>query len=99
MAQGRIRKAVEKSIRHGETAGNIDLERDSAVIGMLRYMADVLDADKGGTPPLRYVTPASFLAYCEKLGFVPDVDVRKEKPKADKNTKLHVVGQSKWKRA
>ena len=98
MAQGRIRKAVEQSIKYGLNSGNVDLERDSAMLGMLRYMADTLDADKGETPALRYVSPASFLSYCEKLGFAPDID-KASLPRTDKNAKLHIVGGSKWKRA
>lgn len=99
MAQGTIRKSVEKSIKHGVDAGVIDLDRDAAALGMLRHMANVLDSDNGDTPVLRYVTPASFLAYCEKLGFVPEIKKTEEKPRRiDKNSKLHVVGNSSWKK-
>ena len=98
MAQGRIRKSVEKSIKDGVDRGTIDLNRDAATIGMLRFMADNLDEDHGETPVFRYVTPASFLNYCEKLGFVPDIEKEEKKPRIDKNAKLHVVGKSRWKK-
>ena len=54
MEQGRLRKAVEKSIKSGQKAGTIDVDRDAATIEMLRYMADTLDADEG-TSIVRYI--------------------------------------------
>lgn len=71
MAQGRVRKGVEKSIRAAVNSGNLDLEIHGAPLAMLRYMADFLDKSTGETPPTRYVTPASFLTYCETLGLTP----------------------------
>lgn len=99
MAQGRLRKAVEKSIRYGVDTGNIDLERNAAMLGMIRYMADALDNDDGETPVLRYVTPASFLSYCEKLGFTQIKVQQTEKEKQEEHTKITVVGGSRWKSA
>lgn len=96
MAQGRIRKAVEKSIKHGTDSGHIDIARDAAAIGMLRYMADTLDHDDGSTPPLRYVSPSQFLTYCEKLGFLPDLGG--ETKTATKAQVIKLVGNSKWKK-
>ena len=99
MSQGRLRKAVEKSIKHGVEAGNIDIQRNAAMLGMLRYMADALDNDDGETPVLRYVTPASFLSYCEKLGFA-QIKVKQEaEPKKEEHAKITVVGGSRWKSA
>ena len=71
MAQGRIRKGVEKSIRAAVADGSLNLETHAAPLAMLRYMADFLDSPSDGAPPTRYVTPASFLSYCETLGLVP----------------------------
>lgn len=71
MAQGRIRKGVEKSVRAAVSSGNLDLNVHAAPLAMLRYMADFLDTSDGETPPTRYVTPASFLSYCDALGLVP----------------------------
>lgn len=84
MAQGRLRKAVDKSIKCAVDSGKLDLNEHAAPIGMLRYMADTLDSDSGKTPAMRYVTPASFLNYCDSLGLTPMSEVGKsdEKPKA-----------------
>ena len=71
MAQGRVRKGVEKSIAVAVSCGNLDLSVHAAPLAMLRYMADFLDRADGETPPFRYVTPASFLSYCETLGLTP----------------------------
>ena len=96
MAQGRLRKAVEKSISSGVKSGTIDLERDAATIEMLRFMADTLDADDGSSI-IRYISPSSFLTFCEKLGFLPKL-TGADKEEA-KGTVLSLVGNSKWKRA
>lgn len=97
----KILDSVEKSIEYGINRGQIDENRDAAVISMLKHMAGLLDNDDSEkSSVMRYVSPASFLNYCEKLGIVPDVKIEKEQPKTEgKNSKLHVVGQSKWKRA
>ena len=71
MANGRLRAAVERSISAAEKSGSLDSERNAAPIEMLLYMADYLDKDNGKTPATRYVTPASFLSYCEALGLTP----------------------------
>jgi len=97
MAQGKLRKAVEKSISAGAKAGSIQTDRDAATIEMLRHMADMLDSEAGGPSVIRYVSPASFLAYCEKLGFVPALGQSKEEDTKAKVVQL--VGNSKWKRA
>ena len=91
-----VSEDVEKSISYGIDTGKIDPERDAASLGMLRYMADALDDDGGSTSVLRYVTPASFLSYCKEFGFMPEIEKREKR--IDKNSKLHVVGNSKWKK-
>ena len=94
MAKGRLRRAVDRSITAAKSNGRIDLELNAAPIAMLRYMADFLDSDTGKTPATRYVTPASFLNYCDALGLVHDEKPKEEKPKARVVT---VAGNSKWK--
>lgn len=96
MAQGRLRKAVDKSIRHAVSSGNLDLEQSAAPIAMLRYMADNLDSDSGETPMMRYVTPASFLSYCDSLGLLPDGKKPAKPKQADESNIVTVVGRSKW---
>ena len=71
MAQGRVRKGVETSIRAAVSRGDLDLTAHAAPIAMLRAMADLLDKPGGETPAMRYVTPASFMAYCEALRLTP----------------------------
>lgn len=93
MAQGRLRKAVDKSINEAVSSGFLDLERNAAPIAMLRYMADNLDSDSGETPMMRYVTPASFLSYCDSLGLLPDKGA--PKPKQEPRI-VSMVGNSKW---
>lgn len=94
---GELLKAVDKSVKNGIKNGRIDPDRDAATIAMLRHMAKVLDSDETeSSSVMRYVSPSSFLAYCDKLGFAPDAVKVEEKKKADKNSKLHVVGGSKW---
>lgn len=96
MAHGRLREAVEKSIKSGTKSGGIDLERDAATIEMLRYMADTLDDKEGGPSMVRYISPNAFLTYCEKLGFMPKTTgTEREQAKA---TVLSIVGNSKWKK-
>lgn len=68
---GKIRSAVERSVKAAERSGSLDRDRNAAPIEMLLYMADYLDKDHGDTPATRYVTPASFLSYCEALGLTP----------------------------
>jgi len=92
-----LSEAVEKSVKNGIEAGRIDPERDAATIAMLEHMADVLDKDNTKTSSvMRYVSPASFLNYCEKLGFTPASRDADGTPRTDKNAKLHLVGKSKW---
>ena len=76
MSQGRLRKGVDKAVAYGVSCGNINLERDAALLAMLRYMADFIDAGDGETPPTRYVTPASFLAYAQALGLAPNTGAK-----------------------
>lgn len=96
MAQGRLRKAVDKSIKAAASCGDLDLERNAAPIAMLRYMADRLDSDSGKTPMLRYVTPPSFLNYCEALGLTPAPEAAKRDGKQDKPRVVSVAGNSRW---
>lgn len=79
MAAGPIRKAVDKSVKAAVADGRLDSERHAAPIAMLRSMADYLDVPSADTPSFRYVTPASFLAYCDRLGLAPDLDAPKGK--------------------
>ena len=85
MAQGRIRQSVEKSITQAVDSGTLDEKQSAAPIEMLRYMADFLDSDTGDTPATRYVTPASFLSYCDALGLTP-CEVVKTKKNNKKST-------------
>lgn len=72
MASGRMRKAVDRSIRQANVRGALDLDAHAAPIAMLRLMADFLDESRGSdTPAMRYATPASFLSYCDALGLLP----------------------------
>lgn len=91
MAQGRLRKAVDSSIKSSVENGYLDLDKNAAPIAMLRFMADKLDADDGETPVLRYITPASYLSYCEALGLTP---TEKPKPKTKPKAKLATIGAS-----
>lgn len=97
MAQGRLRKAVDKSIESAVSSGSLDLDKNAAPIAMLRYMADKLDSDGGETPMMRYVTPASFLSYCDSLGLTPAKAQKEQKPSAPKPNIVRVAGNSKWK--
>ena len=79
MAQGRIRRSVEESITKAVNNGVLDAKQSAAPIEMLRYMADFLDSDTGDTPATRYVTPASFLSYCDALGLTTNIVVKTKK--------------------
>ena len=83
---GRIRQSVDKSIKQAVENGTLDEKQSAAPIEMLRYMADFLDSDTGDTPATRYVTPASFLSYCDALGLTPNEIVRKSKSKGKEQT-------------
>ena len=97
---GKLLEAVEISVENGINEGRIDEKRDAATIEMLKHMAEVLDSDQTGqSSVMRYVSPASFLSYCEKLGFVPEINDQIKPKRIDKNSKLHIVGNSQWKRA
>ena len=101
MAQGRLRKGVEKSIKAAIDAGNLDIERSAAPIALLRYLADEIDKSNGESNVLRYISPSAYLNYCKELGFFPEgVDKKtlKEEPKEAENV-VSIVGNSKWKRA
>lgn len=83
MAQGRIRKGVESSIKTAVQDGVLDIEKHAAPIAMLRYMADSIDQGDG-EKTLKAITPASFLSYCETLGLTPSAELQKQvkqKPK------------------
>lgn len=67
-----LRQAVDDSINEAVKRGAIDTAISAAPIAMLRAMADLIDSDAGGTTPaFRYVTPASFLSYCDALNLIP----------------------------
>lgn len=101
MAQGRLRKGVEKSIKAAVDAGKLDIDKAAASIAMLRYLADEIDRSRGESNVLRYISPSSYLSYCEKLGFIPDaVPEKKQKEAQEESSKVvTIVGNSKWKRA
>lgn len=96
MKDGKLLKAVNTSIEYGIENGRIDADRDAASIEMVRHMARILDSDGGDSSIMRYVSPASFFNYCEKLGFIP---TQKDDTvtKAGKNI-INLVGNSKWKK-
>lgn len=101
MAQGRLRKGVEKSIKAAVEAGKLDLEQSAAPIALLRYLADKIDESAGKSNALRYISPSQYLNYCKELGFFPegvDKKTKKEEPKESENV-VSIVGNSKWKRA
>lgn len=85
MPNGRMRKAVDKSIRAQVSCGNLDLEAHAAPIAMIRFMADFLDDKSMETPAMRYATPASFLSYCDALGLLPSKGepAKAEEPQGD----------------
>lgn len=67
-----LRQAVDSSIEEAVNRGAIDAKISAAPIAMLRAMADLIDGDtEGTTPAFRYVTPASFLNYCDALHLIP----------------------------
>ena len=78
MAQGKLRKAVDRSVDARVRAGTVDPDTDAAVIAMLRFMADTIDAN--GADALRSVTPASYLSFCKALGIASDEVPRVERP-------------------
>lgn len=72
-----LRAEVDKSITQAVKDGTLSRQRHAAPIAMLRHMADYLDkGDNDGTPAMRYVTPASFLSYCDALGLTPNEVVK-----------------------
>ena len=85
MTEGRLRKAVDRSIAKAVESGNLDEDKSAAAIEMLRFMADSLDAGEN----LRNIPPASFLSYCNALGICPDVNEKQAKPK--KRAKLATI--------
>ena len=86
-----VLEKLNESIDQGVKNGDIDAIKQGALIEAARKVANVRGK-------IDNVSPSVFLKYCEKLGLAPDVNA-KPRPKTDKNAKLHVVGQSKWKRA
>lgn len=86
MAHATIREAVDASIARQAQLGNVDESASAAPIAMLRKMADYLDADNGDTPAFRYVTPASFLSYCDALGLMPDLSRAKSGDEGETTT-------------
>lgn len=93
MPNGRIRKAVDKSIKAAVSSGNLDLEKHAAPISMLRFMADYLDTPGLETPVFRYVTPASFLSYCERLGLAPELEAQQPDPKPKPSSMAKMRGK------
>ena len=86
--RGPIRRAVDESIGERASIGALDPKVSAAPVAMLRKMADFLDDDMATTPAFRYVTPASFLSYCDALGLMPDVDARPAAADDGKGTRL-----------
>ena len=83
MPNGRLRKAVDISIKSAVDSGKLDLDDNAAPIAMLRYMCDFLDGNQDDAAALKAVTPASFLSYCDALGLTPSEQVE-TKPSGSK---------------
>ena len=67
-----LRQAVDASIDEAVKRGAVDTAISAAPIAMLRAMADLIDGGaNSATPAFRYVTPASFLSYCDALNLIP----------------------------
>lgn len=88
MANGRLRKAVDASIKESVEQGKLNLTEHAAPIAMLRYMADTLDDDSLETPALKLITPASFLSYCDSLGLTPNTNGIKQDEKPKQKSKM-----------
>jgi hypothetical protein len=65
---GRLRTAVERSIHALKTAGDLDLERQAAILCSVRYQADMIDSSKGH---VGYNDWRTFNSTCSALGFDP----------------------------
>lgn len=80
-----LKQAVDDSIKEAVSRGAIDTTLSAAPIAMLRAMAELIDGDSdSGTPAFRYVTPASFLSYCDALNLIPPKQLESSnKPKEE----------------
>ncbi|OXM99887.1 hypothetical protein [Bifidobacterium vansinderenii] len=66
MAFGRLRGAVERSIRAAKKAGRLDLDANAAMLCSIRYQADLIDAEHGD---VSYNVWRTFNSTCAQLGF------------------------------
>ena len=94
-----VLEKLNESIKNSIQSGTIDSVKQGAIIEAAQKIATMIDRNPYWPlvgDKIDNVTPSVFLKYCEKLGIAPDITA--EKPRADKNAKLHMVGNSKWKR-
>lgn len=69
---GRLRTALERSIKALKDVGEIDLERQAAELCSARYQADMIDSLKGH---VGYNDWRTFNSTCSTLGFDPSKPV------------------------
>lgn len=74
---GRLRTALERSIRAAVTAGTLNLDRQAALLCSARYQADMIDDSKG---KVNYNDWRTFNSTCSMLGFDPMKAGAKTKP-------------------
>lgn len=65
---GRLRTALERSIKHAKNAGLLDLDAQAALLCSARYQADMIDAEPHKT---NYNDWRTFNSTCSALGFDP----------------------------
>lgn len=90
---------LNESIKNSIQSGTIDSVKQGAIIEAAQKIAVMIDNNPNWPlvgDKVDNVTPSVFLKYCEKLGIAPDIAA--EKPRIDKNAKMHIVGNSKWKK-
>lgn len=77
---GRMRRAVDRSIKAAQTQGIIDLDLQAGPICALRILAEQMDDPEwplvGGK--LDNVSLPTLLRYCQALGIVMDLDGRRK---------------------
>ncbi|MBW3077699.1 hypothetical protein [Bifidobacterium simiiventris] len=66
MAFGRLRGAVERSIRAAKKDGRLDLDANAAMLCSIRYQADMIDHEHGD---VSYNVWRTFNSTCAQLGF------------------------------
>jgi hypothetical protein len=94
-----VSEKLNESIKNSIESGTIDSVKQGPIIEAAQKIAAMIDNNPDWPlvgEKVDNVTPSVFLKYCEKLGIAPDV--KAEKPRTDKNAKMHIVGNSKWKK-